>query len=301
MSKPYDATAKDLIEADPAGWVAFLGCPAPPGAVRLVDADLSTVTTDADKVILVTHPAPWILHLEVQANRDDSIPRRYLQYNALLQHRHQLPVATVVILLRPSGELTGRWAVRPPIGPSWEFAYSTIRVWERPVADFLGGPLGVLPLAPLADVRPPDLQEVVGRMKDRLDREADRPLAAKLWTATYLLMGLRYQQAVADTILSGVMQMEESVTYQAIIRRGLEDGLRQGLQQGIQQGLQQGLDMGHIEEARVLLVRLGRKKLGPPTAAHQATVNAIADIARLELLLEKLLDVSTWDDLLKPD
>jgi hypothetical protein len=68
VSKPYDATAKDLIETDPAGWVSFLGCAVPASAVHLVDADVSTVTTDADKVIRVDEPAPWVLHLDIQAN-----------------------------------------------------------------------------------------------------------------------------------------------------------------------------------------------------------------------------------------
>jgi hypothetical protein len=41
-----------LLETAPADWLAFLGHPAP-GRVRLIDADLSTVTTAADKVLLV--------------------------------------------------------------------------------------------------------------------------------------------------------------------------------------------------------------------------------------------------------
>lgn len=81
------------------------------------------------------------------------------------------------------------------------------------------------------------------------------------------------------------MQMEESVTYQAILRRGMQDGLQQGLQR----------------EARAVLLRLGRKKLGPPTAQHEAIIAAIDDVARLEALSEKILDVTTWDDLLKAD
>ena len=35
---------KDLLEAAPADWLRFLGRP-DPGPVRLIDADLSTVTT----------------------------------------------------------------------------------------------------------------------------------------------------------------------------------------------------------------------------------------------------------------
>ena len=48
MSKPYDAVTKRLIEMRPADWVAFLDLP--PGDVSLVDADLSTITLQADPV-----------------------------------------------------------------------------------------------------------------------------------------------------------------------------------------------------------------------------------------------------------
>ena len=137
----------------------------------------------------------------------------------------------------------------------------------------------------------PQLPAVVTGMKARIDGQPDRPLAAKLWAATYVLMGLRFERAVIDNVLAGVMQMEESVTYQAILQRGREDGLRQGLQQGLQQG--------SIGEARALILRQGRKKFGPPTAKQEATVNAIADLARLERLSENLLDVTTWGELLK--
>lgn len=285
MSKPYDATSKDLIETDPAGWVAFLGCPVAPAAVRLVDADVSTVTTDADKVIRVDGPDPWLLHLEIQAGREETLDRRVLRYNALLHHRHGLPVASVVVLLRSAASmtaLTGVLPVRPPVGPAWEFRYEVLRVWQRPAADFLNGPLGLLPLAPLADVRPPALAGVVDAMRARIDGQPDRPLAAKLWAASYVLMGLRYDGPLIDNVLSGVMQMEESVTYQAILSRGREAGIRQG----------------RTDEIRAVLLRLGRKKFGPPMAAQEAALGAVADLARLEALSERLLDVTTWDDLL---
>lgn len=58
MSKSYDATSKDLLEADPTGWATFLGCPVTAEQASVVDADVSTVTSDADKVIPVTVPTP---------------------------------------------------------------------------------------------------------------------------------------------------------------------------------------------------------------------------------------------------
>ncbi len=253
MSKPYDATSKDLLETDPAGWVTFLGCAVPSSAVGMIDADLSTVTTDADKVIRVDEPYRWLLHLDIQTGSDSSLDRRLLRYNALLHARHGVPVASAVVLLRRAANMTwlnGCLSVAPPVGPAWEFRYEVVRVWERPASDFLNGPLGLLPLAPLADVNAADLPAVVTGIRARLGVEVARPLAAKLWSAAYVLMGLKYNEALIDSVLSGVMQMEESVTYQAILRRGMQDGIQQGIQQG------------SAQEALKVLFRQGRKKFG---------------------------------------
>ncbi len=286
MSKPYDATSKDLIEADPAGWVTFLGCPVQPSAVRLVDADVSTVTADADKVIRVDEPSPWLLHLDMQARWEESLDRRLMRYNALLHHRHGLPVASVAVILRSSSNMSGLSGVlpmQPPVGPAWEFRYEVLRVWERPASDFLAGPLGLVPLAPLARVRQPELPQIVAEMKERIDGQADRPLAARLWAATYVLMGLRYHQAVADQLLAGVMQMEESVTYQAIMERGRQSGRKEGAVTELQ---------------RVLLLQ-GEAKFGKPNPTTTAAVHAISDIARLESLATRVISASSWDELLQ--
>ena len=52
MSKPFDATPKGLVEIRPTDWPAFLGSTA--SAVEVVDADVSTVTAGADKVLMGT-------------------------------------------------------------------------------------------------------------------------------------------------------------------------------------------------------------------------------------------------------
>ncbi|MBY0461188.1 MAG: DUF4351 domain-containing protein, partial [Gemmataceae bacterium] len=206
--------------------------------------------------------------------------------NALLHARHGVPVASAVVLLRRSANMawmTGSLSIAPPVGPAWEFRYQVIRLWERTPAEFLNGPLGLVPLAPLAGVSEAELPAVVGEMKSRIG-QADRPLAAKLWTATYLLMGLAFNEDLIDTVLSGVLQMEDSVTYQAILRRGRQEGLRQGRQ----------------EEGVNIILRLGRAKFKvDPTTEQEAALNALADLTRLEALTEKLLDVNTWDELLE--
>jgi hypothetical protein len=76
--------------------------------------------------------------------------------------------------------------------------------------------------------------------------------------------------------------MKESTTYQAIL----------------QEGIQEGLVKGAVKEARKLLVRRGSKKLGRPGAATRAALDKIADLDRLEALVEQLGMVKNWQALL---
>jgi hypothetical protein len=58
----------------------------------------------------------------------------------------------------------------------------------------------------------------------------------------------------------------------------------------------------HLEGVVASLLRLGRKKFGPPDPRIEATVAAIGDLDRLNLLLDRIFDVSSWDELLSaPD
>ncbi len=77
MSKPFDATLKTLVEKYPLAWLAQAGIPVM-GSVEVLDTDLSTVTTAADKVLLVHKPEPRIIHVELQSSRDVGLHRRLL-------------------------------------------------------------------------------------------------------------------------------------------------------------------------------------------------------------------------------
>jgi predicted transposase YdaD len=78
--------------------------------------------------------------------------------------------------------------------------------------------------------------------------------------------------------------MQESTTYQAILREGRNAGLIEGRIAG---------------EQRVL-IRQGTKKFGTPDAATLAAIEAIRDVERLEALCERMLDsdVRDWNSLL---
>ena len=91
--------------------------------------------------------------------------------------------------------------------------------------------VNLVPLAPLANVAEVELPGLVERMAARINAEP-RPRSVKLWTATYLLMGLCYSEELVSRLLEGVQNMQESTTYQAILREGLKKGLEEGREEG---------------------------------------------------------------------
>jgi predicted transposase YdaD len=279
VSKPFDATPKGLLEIRPTDWPAFLGISA--RTVEVVDADVSTVTAAADKVLLIrADKGDRIQHFDFQSGPDASVPRRTHSYSALLEDRHRLPVDSVVLLLRPKanlGAINGVYERRLPgdASPYLEFRYRVIRVWELPVETVLNAGISLLPFAPISAAREDELPTVIERMKRRLDAEADRATVAELWTATKVLLGLRYEAQLIERLLQGMRSMKESTTYQAI------------------------LEEGRLEEVRGDIRRLGERKFNRPVPAHvQTALEGILERQRLQHLLDRILDVGSWDELM---
>lgn len=67
----------------------------------------------------------------------------------------------------------------------------------------------------------------------------------------------------------------------------------------LDEGRAEGEIRGRTEEARRLLLRLGRKRLGNPETTVEAAIRAITDLDRLELLAERLDEVAGWQELLQ--
>jgi predicted transposase YdaD len=285
MSKRFDATSKAMLEVRPADWPTFLGVAA--RAVEVVDADVSTVTAATDKVLLVrADEGDRIQHFDFQSGPDASVPRRTHGYNALLEARHELPVDSVVVLLRPEANLSainGVYERRLPgaAEPYLQFRYRVVRVWELAIETVLKAGISMLPLAPISAVGDNELPAVIKRMKERLEAEADPATAGKLWTATKVPLGLRCEAKFIEQLLQGVQGMKESTTYQAIVEEGRVEG--------------------RVEAVREDIRLLGEEKFDTPLPAHvQTTLEGIRDLEQLHRVLKRILEVGSWDELIAP-
>jgi hypothetical protein len=284
MSKPYDATMKDLGAGYPLDFLATFDR-ATTERTRPINIDLSTVTTAADIVLGLGEPLREIVHMDFQASADRNKGADMLVYNGLLYRQYHVPVHSILILLRPQADhsnVTGSiaYAARPGRG-NMSFGFEIVRLWERPAEDLLTGPLGAAPLAILGGL-PEGVEVVEGltgvaqRLIDRLERETETRQKTLLLTAAFVLSGLRLDSKQGRQVFAGVRAMRESETFMAILEEGREI------------------------EARRVIRRAAELHLGTPDEQTVTRLEGITDIDRLERIFERalLVSASSWQDLL---
>jgi predicted transposase YdaD len=209
-----------------------------------------------------------------------------------LTDRHQLTVRSLIVLLRPEAqlaELTGLYTATHPNGtaPYLQFRYDVVRVWQLPVERLLTGSVGLLALAPIAQVERAELPRVVQHMQQRL-ANAEAKLRRLVWASAYILSGLRYNEAVSEQLFAEVMGMEESSTYQAILRKGELKGELNGEIRGKLQGKLEAI------------LWFGRQKFGEPSSRVHKRLNRITDLQALNEVVLRISQLASWDEVFPP-
>ena len=116
------------------------------------------------------------------------------------------------------------------------------------------------------------------KIDHRSAKEIENAQAVRLMTAAFILAEMRIEKDELANIFDGVKIMHESTAYDMILDEGRIEG--------------------RIEEGIRVLLRLGRKKFGPPDTAMEAALSAIQDIDRLEHMLDALDTAKSWGELL---
>ncbi len=144
MAMTFDSILKDLVKRYPPNFPATFS-PSQSEPISLPNVDLSTMTAASDFVIRLRDPITEILHVEFQAGGSANSHLDILAFNALLHRNYEVPVHTIVILLRLQAghsNLNGTVAyTSASAGDSMNFKCEVTRSWERLAAGFLNGTL----------------------------------------------------------------------------------------------------------------------------------------------------------------
>ncbi|MSU77979.1 MAG: hypothetical protein EXS16_07770 [Gemmataceae bacterium] len=181
--------------------------------------------------------------------------------------------------------MTGEWIRQFEGEPPYRYLrYQVVRVWDLHAEQLAMGSWGLFPLAPLCDDAKALMPGLIQRMGERLIREyPDQAEAKTIWTVTETLLGLRFQDPLLSIILKEMdtmLDLEHSLSYQKIVAKGEA--------------------RGEIKSLRETILRLGRKKFRKPSPEVLAEISGITDERRLIALSERILDATTWGELLLP-
>ncbi len=302
----FDSIFKEFLLQNPNSLLRLLNLPTGE-SVSLENTDLSASSRSADILLNVSNP-DYLVHIEMQTSYDHTMPKRMLEYRILCGLRGEtMPeMVSVLLLMRPQAHgsaLSGLLELH-----DIKFTYHVIRLWEMDVESVLSQPVHMLPLAPLCAVPDQDLPFLINRMQERLSREYVAPSECReIWAKTRLLLGLKMSKKHAEALMGGIMlDLKDSTTYMATLEEGIQKGIQKGREEGklegklegLQEGKLEGKLEGGLEEGRRVLLRLGQKRLGAASSDVLQRIEAISDVEQIESLIDRVLDVESWNELL---
>jgi hypothetical protein len=101
MAMTFDATLQKHGPGQSPGLPGCLRSGAVSFRKKLLNVQLSTVTTAADLILALGEPLEEIIHLDFQSSAATRKHADLLAYNALLFAHCLVPIHTIILLLRP--------------------------------------------------------------------------------------------------------------------------------------------------------------------------------------------------------
>ena len=256
-----------------------------------------------------------LIHIEIQAQRDATLPRRMYDYHSRISEAYGLPVASLALLAdehpqwRPQG-------FRQQLGDTIaEFSFGSAKL-----LDF------VTDTQALEASRNPTAWVSLAHFRSQqAHHDAEERYAAKLHL-TRLLFNHRWSQRRIIVLFNAINWMmalpapherrygraidrlekehgmkklynsfEQMLVNDGIKigqKRGLQEGLEQGIEKGIEKGIKQGVEQGRKEGAAALLERMLVQRFGPlPQTASRKL--AKASLEQLEAWSDALTEAQS--------
>jgi predicted transposase YdaD len=236
--KPYDVTSKYLIRNYSKELLAWSGIH-DVQQIQIVDTDVSAVSAAVDAVLDVVDTEHYIVHWEFQAVDDPQLESRLYRYSGLLAESHQLPVLTILVLLRRfSGwkQLTGRFEMKVHGEITGTLSYRVLRAWELDAKQILSQrQVGLIPFLFLA-VKKSEVKPLVEQTEAIIKQTLTVSQQADFWVCAGLFMTSKFPMNFIQQVIGGA-KMKGSALYEAILQEGIEKGRVEGMEKGRAEGM----------------------------------------------------------------
>ena len=297
MPGPFDNAAKRLLREKPQHFVSWLVA----GGVfrRILPNELKSRNIFADGLFsIVVNEQPALLHIEFQTRNHETVPKRLLEYNVLASSENEwLPVYTCVIYLRKDGRVPESPLIRmlPSGEEGHRFYYQVVEVAKISAKQLLQRSLlGLLPLLPLtaSGAEPEVMQEMVTTLQEAGEIE--------LLALAYAFGGLVSGNEAYDAWFKRSFAMledilEESWTYQEMIKKGMQKGIDLGLEKGLEKGREEERQQW-VQEQRETLLSFVQMRFPELVPVARQQVASIKDPGALHDLIIKLFAVQAAEE-----
>ena len=292
-----------------------------PESVEFLDKEVFTDITEgkryeSDIVVKARfqgREAFFLLIVENQSTPQSGFPRRMFTYFARFHEKFDLPIYPVVIYSfdRPRRLQPSRYEVNFPGFVVNRFQFRVIQLNRLKWRDYVStpNPVATALMSKMQIARRDRVRVKVQCLRLiatlRLDPARSQLIAG--FVRTYLQMTRLELVELQREV--GLLPREELNTMMTLtnewielgeekgIEKGIEQGIAKGIIEGIEKGRTEGRTEGRVAEARSLILRLGTKRFGAASAESESVLEA-ADIERLEAIVERLLEVESWQELL---
>jgi hypothetical protein len=259
-------------------------------AARLAGRSLKKATTAA-------RPAYWLAHIEVQTQRDSTLPRRLFDYHYHIERRHRCRVITIAIL----GDLSRSWRPGsfssdiPPLGLGLGYVSIKLIDLEEKIElpRFWGNPVAMVIRAHLAALR--TRRDLEARLTQRL------ALCRRLYEEGFSQKDVVFIHGLIDRLMIlprplMVRFKQELFTLEKDKDMPYVDTLtRMSLQEGRKEGRTEGRQEGSLAQARESVIEALEIRFGEISAELRERINALDNLRTLKAQHRRAITVPSLD------
>lgn len=256
QSADYDQTLKRLLTQAHDGFLALLvpqarwlseRSPELPANRRQADLVWEVALNDGERVLL---------HVELQTSADPAIGERLAEYAIRLWRREHLPVRSVVVYLRESGQVGDAPFVIGRGGgeEGLRYRFDVVRLWQESPERVLALP--EVGLWPLAALMAGDAVATTAAVAERIAQSAlPRAERSELTGLLAILAGMRLSRQVVEDVLRSNAMIRDLLENNSFVDLMRDEGRAKGRQEGRQEGKQ--------EMAREMAQAMLESRFGP--------------------------------------